>query len=1442
MFKTGRIRAMVSRRALGGRTVAVLAATFIVASMLVFKLVQPAHAGTGLGVVPNFTGSPVTVGQTGLAASVTVTNTSTPPQETGTVTVNTLTLVPSCSNTVSNCAGGTPDPAAFTLSATGTGGAGTACAGQVFTITLLNAVTGQVGFTGATIVLQPPGSGALATCEIDFTYAVNKVPAADSNLASPGVQTNQIAEASATHQGGQPGSGFGTSAVTVLAAAPTIATNATPSITLGSTISDTASVTGVAGGPAPTGTVTFTVFGPGDATCAAAPVFTSAAQPLAGGPPTATASSGNFTPLAAGTYRWIATYSGDANYTPVTGPCNAANETSAVAAAPTITVDKTASPLSRPVPGGTFTFTIVVTNTSAAQSVTITSITDNIYGDLATRAGSNCGALIGTVLAPGASSAPCSFTGSFTGPGGSSQTDVVTVNAVDVNGTTATDTDDATVTITAATPTISTQATPTVPIGGAISDTASVTGAGGGPAPTGTVVFTVFGPGDATCAAAPVFTSAAQPLAPAAPPTATATSGPFTPTATGTYRWIASYSGDANNAPATGTCGDANETSVVTPFNPTIATNASGPVTLSQPISDTATLSGGSSPTGTITFTLFGPANPTCTGASIFTSTVAVAGNGTYPSGPFTPTAAGSYNWIASYSGDANNAPATGTCGDANETSVVTALPTINVDKTATPLSRPEPGGTFTFSVVVTNTGGEVLTITALTDNIYGNIATQGTCTNAVGTVLPAGGTYSCSFTGNFTGNAGASQTDVVTVTATNTTGVVVNDTDDATVSITDVPPTITLDKSVTPASLPEPGGTFTFTVVVGNTSTEPVTITSLTDDIYGNLTTRPGSTCTTAIGTVLPPAGTYTCTFTGNFTGAPNDTQTDTVTGTAVDDDGTTGTASDTATVTITGATLTTQASGPVVVGGAISDTATLANGQNTPTGTITFTLFGPDNAACTGAPVFTDTVAVNGNGTYPSAPFTTAAAGTYRWIAAYSGDASNSPVTTACADPLESVQVAKMAPGLTTAASGTVPVGGQISDTGTLTGGFSPTGTITFTLFGPDNPTCSGAPIFTSTSPVTSGNGTYNSAAFTTTAAGVYRWIAVYNGDANNTTAGPTACADPAETVTVTKVSPSLVTTASPDVRAGQTITDTAALSGGVNPTGTITFNVFGPDNNTCSGAPAFISTVPVNGNGNYTSGPFTPTQAGRYRWIATYNGDASNNATAPGVCTDPNERVDVAKARPDVTTQASPSVDTGGTITDTATLTGALNPGGHIIFHLFGPDNVACDPDTLVFSSTVPVTGNGAYTSAGFVPTSPGTYRWVAIYGGDPNNAAFVGSCNAPNESVLVTGTAIPTSSTTTTTPPTPPTPPTFPTTRPPDPPVTTAPVVGATTPTTAGVTVGGVTATTSTTIRTGVLSVTGANALRLARFALMLLAVGALAVVATKRPRRQVARRR
>src|SRR2546430_1406029 len=108
---------------------------------------------------------------------------------------------------------------------------------------------------------------------------------------------------------------------------------------------------------------------------------------------------------------------------------------------------------------------------------------------------------------------------------------------------------------------------------------------------------------------------------------------------------------------------------------PTLTTQASGPVLLGGSISDTATLTGGAGATGSITFFAYGPNDSTCSTAPVFTSTVSVNGDGQYGSDPFVPSAPGTYRFVASYSGDANNKSIATVCNDANESVLVTAPP-----------------------------------------------------------------------------------------------------------------------------------------------------------------------------------------------------------------------------------------------------------------------------------------------------------------------------------------------------------------------------------------------------------------------------------------------------------------------------------------------------------------------------------------------------------------------------------------------------------------------------------------------------------------------------------------------------------------------------------------------------------------------------------------------
>jgi hypothetical protein len=215
-----------------------------------------------------------------------------------------------------------------------------------------------------------------------------------------------------------------------------------------------------------------------------------------------------------------------------------------------------------------------------------------------------------------------------------------------------------------------------------------------------------------------------------------------------------------------------------------------------------------------------------------------------------------------------------------------------------------------------------------------------------------------------------------------------------------------------------------------------------------------------------------------------------------------------------------------------------------------------------------------------------------------------------------------------------------------------------------------------------------------------------------------------------------PVLANQASPSgFPAGVSIYDSATLGQGDNPTGTITFRLFGPSDPTCSGAPLFTSTTSVAGNAYYTSGYFPAAVAGTYRWIASYSGDADNNP-ASSRCDDAGAAVMVGKRTPTLNAAASPVSGTG-TITNTATLAngaGGSGPTGTLKFSLYGPNNLTC-AGTPIFTSTSAVAGTGTHTSNSFTPTAPGSYQWVVSYGGDTNNFGAATICSDPANAVTV-----------------------------------------------------------------------------------------------------------
>jgi hypothetical protein len=655
--------------------------------------------------------------------------------------------------------------------------------------------------------------------------------------------------------------------------------------------------------------------------------------------------------------------------------------------------------------------------------------------------------------------------------------------------------------------------------------------------------------------------------------------------------------------------------------NPTSVTLGTAPVVLS----DSAVLSEGSVPTGTITFTLLAPG-----GATVDTETVTVDGNGTYttPTGytlPTTGTVTGMYQWDASYSGDTNNLPASDVGATDEQVQVSPASPAIATtpDPTSATLGTTTvtlldsavlsggyfPTGTITFTLVAPG-GATVDTETATVNG-------DGTYTTPTGYTLPTTGTvtgtyqWNASYTSgdgnnNNASDVGATDEQAPVSAASPAIATTPNPTS-ATLGTT----TVTLLDSAVLSGGYFPTGTITFTLVApggGTVDTETVTVD-------GN------GTYTTPTGYTLPTMGTVTGTYQWNASYTSGDGNNNNASDVGATDEQVPVSAASPAIATTPNPTSATLGTTTVT----LLDSAVLSGGYF-PIGTITFTLVAPG-----GGTVDTETVTVDGNGTYTTPagytlPTTGTVTGTYQWNASYtSGDDNNNSASDVGATD-EQVPVSPASPAIattpnpTSATLGTTPV--TLFDSAVLSGGYFPIGTITFTLVAPG-----GGTVDTETVTV-DGNGTYTTPAgytLPTTGAltGTYQWNASYTtGDGNNNGASDLNASD--EQVPVSPASPASPTIATtPDPTSATlgtttvTLFDSAVLSGGNSPTGTITFSLVAP-----GGATVDTETVTVDGNGTYTTPtgytltPGTATATGTYQWNATYTSGNGNNASASDV----------------------------------------------------------------------------------------------------------------------------------------------------------------------------------------------------------------------------------
>ncbi len=262
-----------------------------------------------------------------------------------------------------------------------------------------------------------------------------------------------------------------------------------------------------------------------------------------------------------------------------------------------------------------------------------------------------------------------------------------------------------------------------------------------------------------------------------------------------------------------------------------------------------------------------------------------------------------------------------------------------------------EPGGNFTYDISIKNPNpGSSMFITSLTDHtdegangsfettldLWGSSNLPSDLTAASdgvylvssncaqpsnGGEIAGGGTYTCQFTVHIKDTDLATDPepydDVIKTAIENSLGEPILDgdscpagvypidgehcSDKVTVTITNLAPTIDVAKTPDTDEILEPGGDILYTVEVTSLADswdDPLKITSLVDDKFGDLTTLTGSTCTT--GQDLYIGTPYTCTFTQKITGSPGYSHTNEVTAKATDNEGGEATDTDTAKVTV--------------------------------------------------------------------------------------------------------------------------------------------------------------------------------------------------------------------------------------------------------------------------------------------------------------------------------------------------------------------------------------------------------------------------------------------------------------------------------------------------------------------------------------------------------------
>ncbi len=423
------------------------------------------------------------------------------------------------------------------------------------------------------------------------------------------------------------------------------------------------------------------------------------------------------------------------------------------------------------------------------------------------------------------------------------------------------------------------------PIGSGVHDKATVTGALSDP--TGTVDFTVY-LGNTQCQGDGIAAGSVTLSGFVAHPSDDAT------VPVGGLSYQAHYKGDDTYKESFGPCeplvGDKLDSSTATEIH-----NADHEAIVDAPLGSTvhdeATVKGSlGDPAGMVDFTVYED-NAQCEGEGAPAGSVALNGGVAHPSessvvGP------NGLSYRAHYNGDETYNPSTGPCEPLNalKGTLTVVKDFVNAPEDATVTLRIRHGQTIAESAQKGD-GGSISKVLAPGTYTAEEVSGEGDVNLEL---------YNSSIQCVENGEGG----DVVVPSTPGTsTAVDLGNGEDITCTITNrhVLPLISVTKTPSPSVLQEPGGNVTYTIVVTNASAvDPIRITSLVDDKFGDLSAEcgiPGAKWN------LAPLASAPCVITRSVTGSTSSPHTNTVTATGQDEGGNGAQAQASATVTFTAA-----------------------------------------------------------------------------------------------------------------------------------------------------------------------------------------------------------------------------------------------------------------------------------------------------------------------------------------------------------------------------------------------------------------------------------------------------------------------------------------------------------------------------------------------------------